>query len=111
MPQLQEIFEAIVLSRVLYAVQSRGDYASSVDIENLQKLVNIYYSLTNMLTNCDKTLFKAVKCGRHCLNHLFTVKTKNVYIMSLLPRRHRFILPQLKLQSARNSFVNFHIFS
>ena len=38
MPQPQEVFEAIVLTCVLYAVQSlRGD-ASSVDIENLQKL-------------------------------------------------------------------------
>ena len=82
--------------------------------ENLQKLfvkakqwrfVNVDNSLTDMLANCDKTLFKAVKCCEHCLNYLFTVNTKNVDRMSLRPRGHSLILPLLKLQSARNSFV------
>ena len=77
---LQEFFEAIVRSRVPHAAQSWRGYASSVDIENLQKLfvkaklwtlVNVDYSLADMLTDCHKTLFKAVKCGKHCLNHSF----------------------------------------
>ena len=80
----------MVLSRVLYAVQSCSGYTSSVDLENLQKrfvkskrwrTVNVDYSLTDMLANCDKIIFKAVKCGKHYLNHLFTGYTKNVYRM------------------------------
>ena len=62
-----------------------------VSTENLQKLVvnvklcrlvNVDYSLTDMLANCDRTLFKAVKWCKQCLNHLFTVNTKNVHIIA-----------------------------
>ena len=120
MPQLQEVFEAVVLSSVLYVVQSWGGYAFSVDIENLQKLfvkakrwrlVNVDYSLTDMLANGDKTLFKAEKCGKHCLKHWFTLNIKNVHRMSLHTHDHSFILPLLKFTLARNSIVNWSLFS
>ena len=115
MPQVQLIFEAIVLSRVLYAVQSFGVVTLLASTQKIKvkrwRLVNVDYSLIDMLADCDKTLFKAAGCDKHRLNHMFTVNNENVHRMSLRQRGHSFILPLLKFQSTRNSFVNRSLFS
>ena len=106
MQQQQDMFEAIiVLSRFLNDVQSQGGYAFSTDIENLQtsfvkdkrqRPVNTNYCLTDMLTDCNRSIFKAVKCGNHCLNSLFPVNTEKDQCMLLRPSGQYFNLPLLK---------------
>ena len=99
--QLQNVFDAIIVSRLLYAVPAWQGYISSAETDCLQsvldkakrwKLICHEYNAVDLLDKCDRTLFKSSLCINHSLNHL-------------RPRGHDFSLPQLKYRLLRCSFV------
>ena len=67
MAQLQSVFDAIVLLRVLYAAPAWGGYLSAGEMASLQQLfaktkrwniVASNYDIDVLLDNCDRTLFR-----------------------------------------------------
>ena len=101
--QLQTVFHAILISRLLYAAPAWRGFARAADIDCIQcklvkakrwQLVSRDYKLMDMLDDCDIALYKAACNTNHCLNHLFK------------PRDHNYSLPKLKFQTSMNSFIN-----
>ena len=113
--QLQSVFDAIILSRVLYAAPAWRGYLSAADTECLQQLfikaerwniVSNVYNIEAIFDNCDQTLFRSSLNSNHCLHHLYPDKRENTHNMTLRLRGHNFSLPRFKYQQAMNSFVN-----
>ena len=83
--QLLNVFQAIILSRILYASPAWYGYASDVHIDSIQKvlgkakrwhIVNSDSTTVDLLRNNDLGLFHALKASNHCLNHLLAPKTE-----------------------------------
>ena len=117
--KLQTVFDAIVLSRVLYGAPAWSGYAQSTDIDCIQKIlmkakrwqiISKEYNIVDLFKDCDKSLFKAVLNTKHSLNHLFHDKQQYIPCMTLRPRGHNFSLPKFKYQCTKNSFVNRSLF-
>ena len=117
--QLLNVFQAIILSRILHASPAWYGCASDVHIYSIQKIlgkakrwhiVNSDFIVVNVVRDNDLGLFHAVKASNHCLNHLFAPKTEHTHSMGLRPRGHKFALPTLKLEFARKSYVNRSLF-
>ena len=116
--QLLNVFQAIILSRILYASPEWYGYASD-HIDSIQKIlgkakrwhiVNSDFILVDLLRDNALGLFQIVKASNHCLNHLFVPKTEHTHSMVLRPRGHKFALPPLKSEFARKSYVNRSLF-
>ena len=93
--QLLNVFQAIMLSRILYASLAWYGYASDVHIDSIQKIlgkvkrwriVNSDFIVVDLLRDNDLGLFQHVKASNHCLNHLFAPKTEHTHNMVLRPR-------------------------
>ena len=117
--KLQTVFDAIVLSRILYGAPAWSCYAQSMDIDCIQKMlmkakrwqiISQEYDIVDLFKDCDMSLSKAVLNTKHSLNHLFHVKQQNFHCMTLRPRGHNFSLPKFKYQYTKNSFVNRSLF-
>ena len=102
MAQLQPVFDAIVLSRVLYAVPTWKDYLSVWEMANLQQLfakakqwniVTRNYDINVQLNNCDRTLFRSTLYITHCLHNLLPDKRDHTHAMTLRPCGHKYSLP------------------
>ena len=119
MAQLQSVFDAIVLSRVLYAAPTWRGYLSAEEMASLQQLFakatrwNIVarnYDIDVLLDNCDRTLFRSSLYITHCLHHLFPDERDHTHAMTLRPRGHNYSLPRFKFRHARNSFINHSLY-
>ena len=75
--QLQSVFDAIVLYRVLYAAPAWRGYLSAGEMASLQqlfaklkakrwKIVASNYDIDVLLDNCDRTLFTSSLYITHC---------------------------------------------
>ena len=118
--QLQNVFDAIIVSRLLYAAPEWRGYLSSAEIDCFQsvldkakcwKLICQEYNVVDLLYKCDRTLFKSSLFLSHSLNHLFPDKRRHMHLMSLRPRGHDFSLPRIKYRLSRCSFVNRSLFT
>ena len=107
--QLLNVFQAIILSRILYASPAWHGYASDVHNDSIQKIlskakrwhiVNSDFIVVDLLTDNDFGLFQTVKASNHGLNHLFAPKTEHTHSMVLSPRGHKFALHPLKSEFA-----------
>ena len=83
--QLQTVFHAILISRLLYAAPAWRGFARAADIDCIQcmlvkakrwQLVAQDYKFMDMLNDCDIALYKAACNTNHCLNHLFKPKQR-----------------------------------
>ena len=83
--QLLNVFQAIILSRILYASPTWYGYPSDVHIDSIQKvlgkakrwhIVNSDFTAVDLLRDNDLGLFHAVKASNNCPNHLFAPKTE-----------------------------------
>ena len=117
--ELLSVFEAIVLTRILYASPAWSGYASANNIESLQRvlikskrwrIVEKDYQLVDLFQDCDRALFSAAQSSKHSLNHLLQVKQHHSHKMSLRSRGHNFELPLLKYELARKSFIGRTLF-
>ena len=115
MAQLQSVFDAIVLSRVLYAAPAQRGYLCAGEMTSLQQLfakarrwniVAKIYDIDVLLDNCDQTLFTSSLYITHCLHHLLPDKRDHTHAMTLRPSGHNYLLPRFKFLQARNSFIN-----
>ena len=113
MVQLQSVFDAIVLSRLLYAAPAWRGYISAG--HRLQQLFakvkrwNIVannYDIDVLLDNCDRTLIRSSLYITHCLHQSLSDKRDQTLHMTLRSRDHNFSLYRFKYLNAKNSFIN-----
>ena len=118
--QLQQVFDSIILSRVLYAAPALRGYLSSTDINCLQQFLDkakrwnitaCNYSIDELLNKCEIAMFKSSLKVDHCLNHIYVPKQHHTHCMTLRKRGHNFELSKLKYQTARSSFMNRSLFN
>ena len=118
--QLQNVFDTIILARVLYALPAWRGYMNTSDINSLQQiffkarrwqLTPTNYDVTKLFENCAVALFKSSINVNHCLRHFYQEKRQHVHSMTLRTRGHNFMLPKCRLQSTRNSFINRILFA
>ena len=120
LPHLQCVFDAIILSRIVYASPAWRDYLSAADIDCLQHIFvkakrwNVVfnnYDVNVLFDNSDWNLFKSAQSDRHCLYHLYPDKRLHTHAMTMRPRGHNFSLPCYKYEIARNSFISRSLFN
>ena len=113
--QMQKVFNAIILARVLYAAPAWRGYLTSSETNCLQHLLDrakrwsitaSSYNIEELFDECDIVLFKSSLNGTHCLNHIYPTKQQHMHCMTLRPRGHNCWLPKLRYQNGRNSFIN-----
>ena len=107
------VFNALVLSKVLYACQSFYGYLRESDIARLQALLNkaYRYRLTNnkyliqeLYERADYRLFRQIcNNSNHCLHRLLSSKPE--VDMPLRDRGHCYSLPLAKTEQHKNSFI------
>ena len=82
--QLQRVFDAIILSRVLYAASSWRGYLSAADTECLQQLfvkakrwniVSNFYDIDAIFDNCNQTLFRSSLNNNNNNDNLYSAVT------------------------------------
>ena len=92
--QLLNVFQAIILSRILYESPVWYGYASDAHIDSIKKIlgkakrwhiIKSVFIVADLLRDNDLGLFQAVMASNHCLNHLFAPKTEHTHIMVLQP--------------------------
>ena len=103
--EIQRVFEAIVMSCMLYASPAGSRYASANDIESLQKhlirakcwrIVDKDYVLEDSFNSCDSVLFRTAQNTNHCLSHLFFMKLQRCHKMYQRFRGRNFALQLLE---------------
>ena len=118
--QLQNVFDTIILARVLYALPAWRGYMNASDINSLQhlflkakrwQLTTTNYDVTKLFENWDVALFNSSINVNHFLRHLYSEKRQHVHSMTLRTRGHNCMLPKCRLQSTRNSFINRVLFA
>ena len=81
--QLQNVFDTIILARVLYALPAWRGYMNASDINRLRhlflkaqrwQLTTTNYDATKLFENCDVALFKSSINVNHYLRHLYPEK-------------------------------------
>ena len=87
--QLQQLFDSIILARLLYAAPAlRG----STDINCLQQFLDkakrwniaaCNYSIDELLNKCDIAMFILSLKVDHCLNHIYVSKQNHTHCMTL----------------------------
>ena len=118
--QLQNVFDTIILARILYALPAWRGYMKASDINSLKhlflkeqrwQLITTNYDVTKLFENCDVAPFKSSTNVNHCLRHLYPEKRQHIHSMTLQTRGHNFMLSKCRLQSTRNSFINRVLFA
>ena len=93
--QLKNVFDTIILARVLYALPALRGYVNASDINSLQQLflkaqrwqlTTTNYDVTKLFENSDVTLFKSSINVNHCLRHLYPEKRQHEHSMTLRTR-------------------------
>ena len=111
---ISTIFESLVVSRVMYAVQAMVGLMKRCDegrINGMFKkayrwgLTTKLYKFEEMVDVADKRLFRAIQTSDHCLNLLLPGK-RNVYASKLRSRGHKFRLPVMHTEMHKKSFIN-----
>ena len=107
---LSIVFDAIILSRLRYSLPAWAGFLTK-ELEGridafLRRMFAYGYcskcfTLCDLISNCDLTLFKSVSKYSHCLNQL--LQYKNVGSKTLRSRDQNFILPACNL---KHSFIN-----
>lgn len=111
--QLTIIFDAIILSRIMYASQAWAGFLSQElvgRINGFLKRMNRYgycqyiYNFQYLSCMRDATLFKQIRNPGHCLHQL--LPAEKVVPMLLRLRRHNYVLPVCNYELYKNSFIN-----
>jgi len=107
------IFSAIVISRIIYAIETWGNYVTKEMIGKIDKMLKKArrWGLCSTLLNFEeikqercKLLFKNIcKNKMHCLSHL--LPPERPQLKSLRPREHNYQIPEVSKQLHRKSFL------
>jgi hypothetical protein len=110
--QLNIVFDAIILSRIMYASQSWSGFVSSELAGRIDAyfrrmfrygLCQNLYSFRELADVRDLTLFNEIRHYNNCI-HCLLPSEKSLAI-PLRPRGHNFLLPMSKTNLHKHSFV------
>lgn len=116
---LDAVFNALVVSRILYCISVWGGFAKSVDTARINSVFTKSkkyghtvksFSFDALLLQADKRLFKQISSSEHCLNHLLP-PTRGSILTSLRKRGHPFLLPNCTFDLFKHSYINRMLFS
>lgn len=107
------IFSAIVISRIIYAIEAWGNFVTKEMIGKVDKVLKKArrWGLCSTLYNFEEIrqercthLFKNIcKNNNHCLSHL--LPEERPLFASLRPREHNYKIPAVSKQLHRKSFL------
>ena len=110
--QLKLVFQALIASKINYAISAWGGFASKAVIDRVDvfsrkckkwKFSNSYNTFEFMLQKADKSLFKRICQPSHCL-HALLPPTRSSDEHNLRQRGHNFYLPDFIYKLHKNSF-------
>ena len=111
---LNNVFRALVINRILYALPVFYGGLSQHDKERVNALfkkgkrwgvTNVGYDLDLLAVMADSGLAKKTKICGHCLYPIVPkIKHKSVY--NLRPRSSQYETPRLCIDKLKNSFIN-----
>ena len=111
--QLSIIFDAVILSRIMYASSAWCGFLSrelSGRLDGFLKRMNRYgycqyiYNFELLCRDRDETLFAQVRKPGHCLNVL--LPHERIMPMTLRPRKHNYVVPDFIYEQFKSSFIN-----
>lgn len=109
---LNTVFNAIIISRLLYALPAWAGYVTHHDIARINSLLSKCFKFgyasatrkfTELMHESDLALFKKIQSPLHCL-HFLLPPTKLTPI-STRPKGHNFVLPHIKYDLYKRSFI------
>jgi hypothetical protein len=109
---LEAIFNALVVSRIIYAVSAWGGFASASDVQRVDCILKKCkkfgyatrdYCFDDLLYRADHKLFRAAQSSSHCLHHLMPAIRDTAAV--LRDRGHPFILPVCNYEVFKRSFI------
>ena len=115
--QLSIIFDAIIISRLRYALPAWAGFLTKEAegrIDAFLRRMFQYgycchcYTIRDLVADCDKRLYQSVTQSSHCLNQLLVKKSVNI---PLRFRGHNYVLPLCISQCYKNSFINRCLFN
>ena len=115
---LSVIFQACIISRILYALPAWGGFLSQDLIGQINSFLRRMHryglcdkllDLNDLLLTADRKLFQKVCLFDHCIHRLLPDVRANVG--HLRPRGHPFVLPSSCSTLARNDFINRCLFN
>ena len=107
------VFDAIVLSKIMYALSGWGGYISQALRDRIDalfrkarrwKLTDMQYSFNELLFDVDSKLFARSKSVSHCLHHMLPMRSVSSQIV-LRPRGHPYDVPRATYELTRRSFI------
>ena len=110
--QLSEVFVAIVLSRLTYALSAWGGFVNqsqktriNVFLRRARRFgfVSLDYDICELLATADFKLFKNIVNHNHCLYHLLPPLHNNFKV--LRPRGHKYQLPNCRYKLFKDSYL------
>jgi hypothetical protein len=116
--QLQIVFQALIISRLLYALPAWGSYLSAALIGRIDAFLkrSFKYGLTTTILNvCElmdsasRVLFDKMQKSGHCLYDI--LPKRDVININLRPRGHTFQLPHCSYDLFKKSFLNRCLFA
>jgi hypothetical protein len=116
--QLQTVFTALILSKILYAVSAWGGFISAADQKRIDATFDkcrrygfctSKYSFWELLINADHKLFCKAKNSAHCLNRL--MPPVRATVDTLRERGHPYTLPTCRRELYKQSFIVRNLFS
>ena len=110
--QLHHVCQAVIISRILYALPAWGGSLTASSKHRIDGFfrrlyrcdyTDLEFSIEQLLGNADSTLFRKILSTGHCLHHLLP-PVKNVY-MSLRPNIHNCHLPICNYEPFKRSYI------
>ena len=111
--QLNIVFEAIILSRLRYALPAWAGFLTKELVGRIDAFLrrmfvfgycSQLYSVRELIAKCDETLFHTVSQPSHCLYQLLPpIKDMS---KPLRLKGHNFVLPSCNFEFYKSSFIN-----
>ena len=102
---LDSVFKATVFKKILYALPVYFGYLTEGHKDMLKPVLKKAYemgltfqfhNLNDLNEIAQYNLFRSSRSQQHCLNHLYTVKSRSLGVMRFRTRGHDFVLPTIK---------------
>jgi len=115
--KLHVIFDALIISRIFYALSAWGGFLNSQQINRinafLKQLVDLgsaaphVCDVSEYLRLVDSRLFNRIQSPSHCLSHLLPPEKHH---LGLRPRGHRYTLPICPNNLRKSFFIPRYLF-
>ena len=110
----RQCFKAIVLNKILCALLVYFGCLTEGHKDMLKRVLKRAYrmgftfqfhDLDDLNEIAQYNLFRSSRSEQHCLNHLYTVKSKSLGAMLLRTRGHDFVLPTIKYEFNKRHLI------